>query len=330
MSPLARNLVPLVLVLCGCDVTPPPLVIVDRQAGARTPRSANCDPLDPTRCMLPWPSNVYTVADATSPTGLRLSVTLRSLPIRDNPVSLNRADGFSVASPLAVGFPRPVDHRLNGKKAATAVRLFNAQPGGTQRGKALPVRLAIINDSTDGGFSGDSMLVAYPQRPMEYDADYVAIALDEIVADDGSRYETPALVKVALGLTAPANDEERALAAYHAPTRALLLEAGIDLAHVLRVWDFTTRSAASVRQPLETMRAAALQAVDAGMLSVEVQTATLFPSGAAIDIRGTVSGLPNFLEADGGFAFGADGLPRLNGVHTKYQGSFQSDGQRQF
>jgi hypothetical protein len=316
VSPLNRVLVLLGLALVGCGTPPPPVVIVDREPGARTPRSGPCDPLDPTRCMLPWPSNVYTVADPSTPTGLKLSIALRSLPIRDNPASLNRADGFSVASPLAVGFPRPVDHRLHGKKATSAVRLFNAQPGRALRGQALPLRLAVVNDSTDGGFSGDSLLLAYPLRPLEYDADYVAVALDEIVADDGSPFETPALVKVALGLTAPANDDERALAAYHAPTRALLVEAGVDLARVLRVWDFTTRSAASVRGPLDTMRAAALEAVDAGTLSVEVDTATLFPSGAAIDVRGTVSGLPHFLEADGGFAFGADGLPRQTGVHS--------------
>ncbi len=303
----------LVLAL-GCETPAPQLV--DREPGARAPRSAPCDPLDETRCLLPWPSNVYTVADATSPTGLRVSLSFRSLPVRDNPASLNRADGFSVATPLAVGFPKPVDHRLHGQKATTAVRLFLAQPGRPQRGQAVPLRLSVVNDSTDGGFSGDSLLVAYPLRPMEYDADYVAVALDEVKADDGSAFEAPALVKVALGLTPPATYEERQLAAYHAPTRALLVEAGVELSHVLRVWDFTTRSAASVREPLDTMRAAALGAADAGTLTFDVQTATLFPSGSAIDLHGTVSGLPHFLEADGGLSLGTDGLPHQTGVHT--------------
>lgn len=266
--------------------------------------------------MLPWPSNVYTVADPTTPTGLRLSITLRSLPIRDNPASLNRADGFSVATPLAVGFPKPVDRRLHGVKNTTAVRLFLAQPGRPNRGQAVPLRLAVVNDSIDGGATGDSLLLAYPHRPMEYDADYVAIALDEVTADDGTHFETPALVKIALGLTTPADDDERALAAYHAPTRALLQEAGVELTRVLRVWDFTTRSGQSVRQPLDTMRAAALNAVDAGSLVIEVQTATLLSSGAAIDVRGTVSGLPHFLEADGGFSPDADGVPHQTGTHT--------------
>lgn len=298
----------------ACEVPPAP--VVDREPGARTPRSADCDPLDLSRCLLPWPSNVYTVADPSMATGLRVSLSFKSLPVRDNPASLNRADGFSVASPLAVGFPRPVDRRLHGQKQATAVRLILAQPGRPNRGEPVPLRLAVVNDSVDGGMQGDSLLLAYPQRPLEFDADYVAVALDEVKADDGTSYETPALVKVALGLTPPATDEERALAAYHAPTRALLVEAGIDPAQVLRVWDFTTRSAKSVTLPLSTMREAALGAVDAGALTIEVQSATVFPSGAAIEVRGEVAGLPHFLEADGGFALGADGLPRQTGVHT--------------
>ena len=266
--------------------------------------------------MLPWPSNVYTVADATSPTGLRLSVALRSLPIRDNPASLNRADGFSVATPLAVGFDRPIDHRLHNKKNVTAVQLFLAQPGRPNRAATVPLRLAIVNDAIDGGTTGASLLLAYPHRPLEYDADYVAIALDEITAEDGSPYETPALVKVALGLTEAKTDDERILAAYHAPTRALLQEAGVELNRVLRVWDFTTRSAQRVRRPLDTMRAAALAAVDAGTLEFEVQTAQLLPSGAAIDVRGTVKGLPSFLEPDAGFAPDRDGLPHQTGTHS--------------
>lgn len=295
-----------VLVLSGCGTPNPP----DREPGARAPRSAACGELDGTRCMLPWPSNEYTVRDETSPTGLRLSISFRSLPVRDNPASLNRTDGFSVATPLAVGFERPLAPALHGQKDASAVRLLLAQPGREHRGEHVPVRLAVVNDEA----TSDSLLVIYPQRPLEYDADYVAVALDEVTAADGSAYAQPALVKVALGLVAPANEAERALAAYHAPTRALLADAGIDPARVLRVWDFTTRSAQSVSAPLETMRAAALASVDAGTLEVNVTSATLVPN--AIDVRGEVQGLPSFLEADGGLALDDGGLPRQTGVHA--------------
>lgn len=292
----------LFLVACGVEKTPS---IVDRQPGGRAPRSASCGQLDETRCLLPWPSNEYTVLDPSTPTGLRVSIEFKSLPVRDSPASLNRADGFSVATPLAVGFPRPVSHLLHGKKAAPEVKLISAS------GDVVPVRLAVVNDEA----TTQSLLLIYPLRPLAYDTDYVAAALDGITAEDGSSYEVPAQVKVALGLQAPATDDERALVGYHAPTRAVLTAVGVELARVLRVWDFTTRSAQSVSAPLQHMRAAALDSVDAGALSVTIESSTLFDRDVAIDVRGRVSGLPSFFEADGGFAFDEAGLPRRTGVH---------------
>jgi hypothetical protein len=263
-----------------------------RAPGVRTPLSAACGALDDTRCMLPWPSNEYTAPDETSPTGLRLSVNWRSLPVRDVTTSLNAVDGFSVLTPLAVGFPRPVDHRLHQARGVEGVKLFLAQPG-EREGEAVPLRLTLVDDEK----TSDSLLVALPERPLEYASDYVAVVLDSVTDDDGAAYEQPALVKVALGLVAPASDGERALFAYHAPTRALLSRQGVDPAHVLRVWDFTTRSADSVTGPLKAMRGAARAAT----VTVVVESATLV-GGPAIDVRGRIEGLPYFLDAMGGLS----------------------------
>jgi hypothetical protein len=133
-----RFVVFFVLAACGGG-SPPPPTFVDRQPGVRAPLSASCDALDETRCLLPWPSNVYTVADASSPTGLRVSISFRSLPVLDTPASLNRADGFSVATPLLVGFPRPLARKFQGQKATTAVQVVLAQPGRPNRGEAVPL-----------------------------------------------------------------------------------------------------------------------------------------------------------------------------------------------
>jgi len=279
--------------------------------GVRAPLSAACEVLDDTRCLLPWPSNTYTVADGTTETGLRVALTKKSLPVEDDPASINRGDGFSVATPLAVGFPRPIDHRLHQQKSATAIRLLVAQPSRADRGTAVPLRTLITNDS----LSTQSMLVAYPMRPLSYDTDYVAVVLDELVADDGSPFVATPAVKVALGLAEPATNADAALYAYHAPTRDLLRSAGIDVNHVLRVWDFTTRSASGVSNQLDTMRTAALATVAAGNITVMIDTATVFPDQSAIDIRGHVAGLPDFLT-DSGLALDDQGLPKQVGVHA--------------
>jgi hypothetical protein len=290
----------------GCG----PQRLPDRVPGVRAPLSAACDPLDETRCLLPWPSSTYTVADASSPTGLRVSIPASSLPVMDEPAPINRLDGFSVATPLAVGFPRAVAATLDGAATTTAVRLFIAQPGAT-RGSEIGLRLSVVKDTHGEA----TLLLAYPRRPLAYDTDYVAVVLDELPAADGGRFEAPRAVRVALGLAAPSTDAEAALLAYHAPTRALLADVGIAPERVIRVWDFTTRSAAGVSAPLTAMRARATAAVAAGAVTVVVDSARLFDDQSALEVRGRVEGLPLFAGATG-FSLDDNALPTQLGVHA--------------
>ena len=283
----------------------------DRLPGARTPLSAPCAPLGDTRCLLPWPSSTFTVADSTTPTGLRLALPASSLPISDDPSSLNRGDGFSVVTPLATGFPRAVDHTLDGTMNATVVRLFVAQPG-PSLGQEVPLRLKVVLDDTVTPDQG--LILAYPTLPLDYDTDYVAVVLDPVRADDGTPFSTDHAVRVALALDAPRTNAEAALLAYHAPTRALLEHAGVDAHHVLRVWDFTTRSAASVSAPLTAMRAAATAAAAAGKLTITVDSAMPFTDKSAMDVRGHVDGIPAYAGDKGWLSMDASGTPSAVGT----------------
>jgi hypothetical protein len=298
------------LLLGGCGPSRQP----DRLPGARTPLSAPCDPLDETRCLLPWPSSTYTVVDATTPTGLRLSVARASLPISDDPASLDRDDGFSVVTPLATGFLRPIDHTLDGTKNSTVVRLFVAQPGATL-GQEVPLRLGVVLDTTTTQPQG--LLVAYPMVPLAYATDYVAVVLDQVHADDGSHFTADHAVRVALGISDPDSNSEAALFAYHAPTRALLKQVGVDPRHVLRVWDFTTRSAAGVSAPLTAMRAAAVAAAGAGQLTITIDSAMPFSDGSAMDVRGHVDNLPAYAAPmTGWLSIDKSGMPSAVGTTT--------------
>ena len=270
----------------------------DRPAGARTPRSAACDALDETRCLLPWPSSTFTVADPSTRTGLRLAVSRASLPHDDDPTPLNRVDGYSVATALAVGFPAALEPALSGQKQTTAVRLLDGE------GREVPLRLHVVPDHT----SDAALLIAYPLRPLAYDTDYVAVVLDEVRPAAGGSFSAPRAVEVALERAAAESDEEFALAAYHAPTRALLARAGIDPLGVLRVWDFTTRSADGVSGPMGAMRAQALAVVQAGGLEIALDRAELRTSGG-LELLGRVGGLPLFLTDAKVLSRGADELP---------------------
>jgi hypothetical protein len=256
--------------------------------------TAACDPLDDTRCLLPWPSSTFTTLDATTATGVRVVVPRRSLPQQDDPAPLNGLDGFSVATALAVGFPQHLAAGLSGQKNTSAVRLLNAQPGRDGFATEVPLRLFVVPDST----SDADLLLAYPMHPLEYDTDYVAVVLDEVTPSAGGTFAAPRPVQVALALVEATTDAEKALAAYHAPTRALLKQEGLDPRRVLRVWDFNTRSAASMTAPVLHRRALALEVVDAGALDVQVTSATARPDGG-LEVLGTVGGLPYFVTDAG-------------------------------
>ncbi len=290
--------VALFVVACG----PPPAVA--RKVGERAPSPAECDAQDETRCLLPWPNNTFTVADPSTPTGLRVSVQRRSLPNPDAPEPLNRLDGFSVVGALAVGFSGPITVRTDARPA-TAMRLFRATPG-DRFGEEVALRLSAVTDA-DGS---SSLLIGYPLRPMEPSTDYVAVVVDEVPG-----MEAPRRVKVAVGVDAPGTDEERALLAFHAPLRAVLAQVGVEPSRVLRAWEFTTRSAKSVRAPLEAMRLAAVDAATAGQLSVTVERANVIGAGS-LEVRGVIGGLPRFTRATGELAVDtSSGLPLKVGVH---------------
>ncbi len=293
---MLRVLVSALLFALAPACVTPPAGPPERLAGERRPLSAACETLDGTRCLLPWPSNTYTVADPTTPTGLRLALTLSSLPVKDSPASLNQADGFSPVTPLAVGFPSALAAGLAEQRATHAVRLFAAQPGRDDYGAEVPLRLHVVAD----GVSEATLLLAYPMRPLAFDTDYVAVVTDEVTPAAGGTFVAPRSVAIAVGAQKPATDAERTLAAYHAPTRALLARVGVAAEHVLRAWDFTTRSAQRLSEPALAMRAQALEAVDAGALTVTLTSAALVLDGGAIAVRGHVGGLPFFVSADGG------------------------------
>jgi hypothetical protein len=69
-----------------------------------------CDPLDPGRCLLPFPNDFYTVADDDLDTGRRVELPEEAMPtnakgVAMDPTELNRNDGFSPGSALVTLLP---------------------------------------------------------------------------------------------------------------------------------------------------------------------------------------------------------------------------------
>ncbi len=55
------------------------LVSAAPAAGA-PPQDAGCDPIDPSRCLLPWPNDHFTVRDKSTPTGRRVNLRRELMP----------------------------------------------------------------------------------------------------------------------------------------------------------------------------------------------------------------------------------------------------------
>jgi hypothetical protein len=302
--------------LTGCSNFSAP----DRADGDRTPLSAACETLDGLRCVLPWPSNTFTRLDPKSATGLRLSVDLASLgeavaASGDDAGALNRADGFSRITPLVAGFSPPLDAASLGQAGDAAswpVRLIQAQAGTAGYGTVLPIPATSTDDPSLPG--GASLLIGHPHRPLLPATDYVAVVMDSPRDAGGRPYPVPRGVRVALGLDAAASADEARLAGYHAPTRRVLARAGIDAAHVLRVWSFTTRSAADATTRLPHMIAAMRQAVEQKQVTVVIDSVRAATPPLLATVLGHLEGVPNFVSPAGVLEPDAAGLPKVHGT----------------
>ncbi|MCB9597033.1 MAG: hypothetical protein H6719_30195 [Sandaracinaceae bacterium] len=291
----------------ACTGEPPPPVfdVVDRLEGDRTPRAARCDDIEPTRCLLPWPSNTYTVADPTTETGLRLDVDMRALNPRDDATSLALADGFSRVSPLLAVFEAP----LAEETLRAGIHLFLVEPGHPDRYAEVPLRVETITNQDDP----QTLLLADPMQVLEADADYLVVITRDMVFADGSALQPTRGTSLALGLAEPASEDEAAIVGYHAPSRQSLSALAIEPTTVVRLWDFTTRSEANGRAALVHMRERSIAAVSTATAVIDrVQ----FPDDERIALVavGRLQGLPTWLDGDQGFTADADGLPMERGT----------------
>lgn len=286
----------------------------DREAGDRTRvLTSTCDDLDPIECLLPWPSSAFLEVDASTATGVRVRVEEAALPITDRVGYVNRADGFSRVSGVATAFTGRIDDTAMSWDPASSldplasVQILVAQPGAANYAERVPLRTEVVHAAsvTDGD---RDLVIGRPAAVMAANSDHVVVVLDTI----GSS-ERPRAVELALGLVEPDNADEQALAAYHAPTRQVLADAGIDPARVVRVWDFTTRSAGDPTFRMHAMMDALAGAQ--GDLGVAFDTVTTVANeNIAVIVRGRLTNAPSFLDDEGFFELDDAGVPQITGT----------------
>jgi hypothetical protein len=290
--------------------------VADRAAGDRAPLTAECDDQDEFRCVLPFPSSTFMVADAAMPTGVRVSVVDAVLPGGDDDATfLNSADGFSRISPILTGFKDPVDRAwLDALPRAALlsddapIQVINAQPDHPAYGQRVPIWAELV----EGGAGGtDHLLIAYPLVAMAPGADHVVVVTDDLVYADGTGIDVARHTDLITGLADPKTRAEAELVAYHAPTRTLLDAAGIDGAAVVRAWDFTTRSDENMTGRLDGMMEVIRQS---GGFGVEIDAVReTAEEDISVLVLGRLTGVPWFLDEEDRFVLDAQGVPQVTG-----------------
>ncbi len=281
--------------------------VPERSLGTRSPMSAECDPTDSTRCLLPWPSNTFTMPDPSTSTGLRLRVATSRVGEGDRSDALSHADGFSRLTPLVTAFPADLDPASLGDGVTGAMRLLVLRSG-AELGRHVPLRLELR--APEDPRTPEVGIIGYPRVPLSAATDHLAVVTDDLRDRGGRRLETDRRTLVAMARVAPRDRAEAELRAWHAPHRIALAAARIDPSRVLRVWEFTTGSSERTRGVLQTLRAASLAALASGAARVRIDTLTPRDGGSALlVVRGFIEGLPAYLSPTFNLVRGPDGGP---------------------
>ncbi len=213
---------------------------------AAAPAASRCDPLDKRGCLLPWPSNAYTVLDARTDTGRRLDLKADDMPrnakgARVSPAEFNRADGFSPGSTILTYVPG-INLKRTGATPVTDLRRSQ------DRGQPI----ALVNATTqtrelawaeiDPAAKGkDRLLVIHPARNLARGQRYI-VGLGRMRDDKGRIIKASAAFRAMrdqLQTSDPALERRRIGFERMFQT---LAKVGLKRKDLFQAWDFTVAS----------------------------------------------------------------------------------------
>jgi hypothetical protein len=243
--------------------------------------AAACDPLVPTQCGYPFPSNVYLVPDSTSATGMHVAIPKEAMPYSNvvghlDPAMLSDSDGFSPGQTILTHIPGasitglPTQDTIASSILATSSTILLD----TATGQLVP-HFAELDEESLVDPQAERALMIRPVVRLA-DATRYIVAIRHVV-DDGGDAIAPTPVFQALRDGTPSCDPSVKLRqSLYADIFAKLSAAGVEKGDLQIAWDYTTASRANNTQRFLSMRDDALAKV--GMLGPSY---TLFPPAAA-------------------------------------------------
>lgn len=285
-----------------------------------------CDPLDTKRCLLPFPSNAYTQADAATDTGLRIAMPVGALASDASGVDIdlsewNRNDGFSPNTPLlaflpdldaaASNLPKWTDIGASLADDATVVLVD------TDTGERIPLWAEIDMHAV----SDDDRLLTIRPAIVLPEGHTFTVGLRGMADAAGAAIEpSVSFVVYRDNLTTGIDAIEARRPEMEAGFTALA-EAGVSRSELQLAWTFTVASTRSISERMLHIRDEALAAL--GDVAPAYTITAVTPNtddNIALQIEGTYT-VPNFLTTDGspGNSFyyssdAVDSLPEQNGT----------------
>jgi hypothetical protein len=295
--------------------------------------SPDCDWLDTSHCLFPFPSSRFEADDPDTVTGRRLAFPAGAMPVNTQGVAVDpepfaRSDGWGVGTPIMVTMAG-VDLEASGYPTE------DDPSGSVEDGSGSVVvdlttgeRLAhwVEVDARPEIDPGDRTTVLVRPLTMLPEGHQIAVGFRQPVDGDGD--ELPVAdgfraVRDRLETDIDAVEERRE---HLDPVIDAVAEAGIPRDEQWLTWDFTMMSTENLTGELLAMRDGAFEALgDAAPTFTVTEVVTTandggpLPDGVARRVRGTYE-VPSFIEGDGSpgqvMARNDDGSPRLAGTYT--------------
>lgn len=290
-------------------------------SGAGPLLATDCDPLVPSHCGLPFPSNVYLAEDPTSQTGHRVAFGKTTLPISvasgyTKPATWADCDGFSPGTPILADLPGATVTGLPTQDTlpmsittSSPTILLDAKTG------ALVPHFAEL-DVSSAASDGDRAFIIRPVVRLSDATRYIVAIRNVVDASNKALDPSPVFKAIRDG---EASDEPSVASrkALYDDIFAKLDKAGIPKDGLQLAWDFTTASRENNTRALLHMRDDALAKVGAEGPAYVIDSVEDNPNPQiAKRIHGHFT-VPLYLDKPGPggkLNLGPDGLPQQNGT----------------
>ena len=245
------SLLPLLILGCGEDTTTPnPLADLPGE----------CENLDPTHCLMPYPTSRFLSVDDSTETGFRVDIPEAAFPLNqfEEPIATtdvwNRFDGFSPMTSIIAGFDGKIDNSNLAAASNIDASLEASSP--TVLLNAATGELVAHFAEIDEWYNADPDTTTFYIRPaqrLEENQRYI-VAIRDLMRDDGTSVEPSAYFRALRDDVATSNEELEARRSNMEDIFTQLDAAGVVRDGLILAWDFHTASGPSLWGETVAMR----------------------------------------------------------------------------